>query len=210
MQRYSVFSLLFLLLLGFCGLLLPLATLQAQTLAHEAISSSLVPKALAEKHQSIGHWLQISIEAAQDWEGYIDAGNWAYLYFYEQSNGTWQSQQNGRFLKLRERATQSHQLYLPLRISAHKPLLAYLYVEEKMSFYQQEPPYQLRLLERKQAEKEERQRLWFQGIFLSAIFVMAFYNFFLFISVRDRSTFYYVLSLVGIGLYFMFYYGFGI
>ncbi len=211
MRSSSFCSRIFSLLFGaWCCLWLG-ATVQAQELSFEEIDQRLVPQALAAQHQGAGHWLQVRIATPQDWEGYIDADNWAYLYCYSQdSNGTWQKQQNGRFLKLRERATQGHQLYLPLRLQAQKSWEAYLYLEEQMGFYEQVPPYTLRLLSRAQAEKEERQRLWYQGIFLSAIFVMAFYNLFLFVSVRDRSTFYYVLSIVGIGLYFMFYYGFSI
>lgn len=54
------------------------------------------------------------------------------------------------------------------------------------------------------------QRVWFQALFLGIILVMASYNFVIFISVRDTSYLYYVLSIVGFGLYFFFYYGFGI
>jgi hypothetical protein len=50
------------------------------------------------------------------------------------------------------------------------------------------------------------QRVWFQALFLGIILVMASYNFVIFISVRDTSYLYYVLSIVGFGLYFFFYY----
>lgn len=54
------------------------------------------------------------------------------------------------------------------------------------------------------------QRVWLQALFLGIILVMASYNFVIYISVRDTSYLYYVLSIVGFGLYFFFYYGFGI
>ena len=39
---------------------------------------------------------------------------------------------------------------------------------------------------------------------------MALYNLVIYFSVKDLSSLYYVLSLVGVGLYFMFYYGFAL
>lgn len=59
-------------------------------------------------------------------------------------------------------------------------------------------------------EEKDRKRLFWQGIFLGVIFVMALYNFLIWWAVRDHSFFHYVVSIVSIGLYFSFYYGFGI
>lgn len=59
-------------------------------------------------------------------------------------------------------------------------------------------------------EESDRKRLFWQGIFLGVIFVMALYNFLIWWAVRDHSFFHYVVSIVSIGLYFSFYYGFGI
>ena len=58
--------------------------------------------------------------------------------------------------------------------------------------------------------KRDFQRVWVQALFLGIILVMACYNFVIFVSVRDTSYLYYVLSILGFGLYFFFYYGFGI
>ncbi len=59
-------------------------------------------------------------------------------------------------------------------------------------------------------EKADRQRLLWQGLFFGIILVMALYNLFILFAVKDISYFYYVLSILSIGLYFAFYYGFGI
>ena len=59
-------------------------------------------------------------------------------------------------------------------------------------------------------EQQDTRRLFWQGIFLGTILVMALYNLFIFYGVRDVSYLYYVLSIVGLGLYLAFYYGFGI
>lgn len=56
---------------------------------------------------------------------------------------------------------------------------------------------------------DNQRHLW-QGLFLGVILVMAFYNAFLWIAVKDISYLHYVLSILGVGLYFAFYYGFGV
>lgn len=59
-------------------------------------------------------------------------------------------------------------------------------------------------------EQQDKMRYWLQAIFVGIIVVMALYNFVIYLSVRDISYLYYVISILGIGLYFFFYYGFGI
>ena len=58
--------------------------------------------------------------------------------------------------------------------------------------------------------QNDQQRLLAQGLFLGVIIVMALYNLLIFWAVRDISFLWFVVSLVGIGAYFSFYYGFGI
>ncbi len=59
-------------------------------------------------------------------------------------------------------------------------------------------------------EHNDNRRLLWQGIFLGVILIMALYNGFIGVAVKDLSYFWYVLSILGIGSYFAFYYGFGI
>ena len=58
--------------------------------------------------------------------------------------------------------------------------------------------------------QNDQQRLLAQGLFLGVIIVMALYNLLIFWAVKDISFLWFVVSLVGIGAYFSFYYGFGI
>ncbi|MFH2094493.1 MAG: 7TM diverse intracellular signaling domain-containing protein [Bacteroidota bacterium] len=51
--------------------------------------------------------------------------------------------------------------------------------------------------------KQEVSGRFFQGIFLGIIIIMAVYNLFIFLSVRDSSYIYYVLTLLGSGLIWM-------
>lgn len=57
-------------------------------------------------------------------------------------------------------------------------------------------------------EQEQKQRLFSQALFMGVIMVMALYNFLIFLSVKDISFWWYVLSIVGVGVYFAFFYGF--
>lgn len=59
-------------------------------------------------------------------------------------------------------------------------------------------------------EEHDKMRYWLQAIFLGIIIIMALYNFVIFLSVQDISYLYYVISIAGVGIYFFFYYGFGI
>lgn len=56
----------------------------------------------------------------------------------------------------------------------------------------------------------DQQRLLVQGLFLGVIIVMALYNLLIYWAVKDVSFLWFVISLIGIGAYFSFYYGFGI
>ncbi|GAA4842577.1 hypothetical protein GCM10023331_29580 [Algivirga pacifica] len=46
-----------------------------------------------------------------------------------------------------------------------------------------------------------------QALFIGIVLIMAMYNFLIFITIRDISYLYYVLSITGIGLYMMFFHG---
>lgn len=54
----------------------------------------------------------------------------------------------------------------------------------------------------------ERQRLIAHGLFFGIVIVMALYNLMIYFAVKDQSYLWYVLSIVGFGLYMAFYYGF--
>lgn len=55
---------------------------------------------------------------------------------------------------------------------------------------------------------QERQRLIAHGLFFGIVIVMALYNLMIYFAVKDQSYLWYVLSIVGFGLYMAFYYGF--
>ena len=55
---------------------------------------------------------------------------------------------------------------------------------------------------------QERQRLIAHGLFFGILIVMALYNLMIFFAVKDQSYLWYVLSIIGFGLYMAYYYGF--
>lgn len=59
-------------------------------------------------------------------------------------------------------------------------------------------------------EEQDKRRFWLQALFMGIIVIMALYNLVIYLSVHDISYLYYVVSILGIGLYFFFYYGFGL
>ncbi len=116
---------------------------------------------------------------------------------------------SGSLLQLNKRSQ-------PSNINAVKLLLRQ--GESKTVFLKFKPAYSiysrrdisLVISEQNLFEKADRQRLLWQGLFFGIILVMALYNLFILFAVKDISYFYYVLSILSIGLYFAFYYGFGI
>ncbi len=68
----------------------------------------------------------------------------------------------------------------------------------------------IQLIKQTYFENKDKQRLLWQGVFFGIILVMALYNLFILFAVKDISYLYYVVSIISIGLYFVFYYGFGI
>lgn len=88
-------------------------------------------------------------------------------------------------------------------------LLAFALVQPGYSLYAG-APWHVQVQDRALFEARDTQRHLWQGLFLGALLVMAFYNAFLWLAVRDVSYLHYVLSILGVGLYFAFYYGFGI
>ncbi|MFA0961206.1 7TM diverse intracellular signaling domain-containing protein [Roseivirga sp. BDSF3-8] len=99
----------------------------------------------------------------------------------------------------------------------HSPIFSFTVAPGRHSYFMKlqtkgriAPPqsFTAELIPAKAQLQAERNRLFSQGLFIGIILVMALYNFSLYLTVRDISYLYYVLSIMGIGLYFMFYYGF--
>jgi hypothetical protein len=124
-------------------------------------------------------------------------------------DSVWKESQSGSLLKLKDRSLHSNTNGIVLQVNKNEPLSIVLKFESGYSIYNNND-HSLILAPLAVFERQDSQRLLWQGLFLGIILVMAFYNLIIFFAVKDFSYLYYVLSLIGIGLYFSFYYGIGI
>ena len=157
------------------------------------------------------YWLKIHLKnhLSQELKVYLDLGIWSYIDYYLYSpEENLRQEKTGHFLPLQQRIDKNfYPYYIPIQIPKQKELIILVKIRQEMAFYLPEKLEASLLLDDFLAS-QNRQRLLYQGIFLGVIFVMALYNFLIYFSVRDISFLYYVLSIIGVGLYFMFYYGF--
>lgn len=116
---------------------------------------------------------------------------------------------SGSLVPLNARSQPSNINALKLLFKQGEQRNIFLRFESGYSIYEHDE-VALRIAPQNQFERSDRQRLLWQGVFFGIILVMALYNLFILFAVKDISYFYYVLSILSIGLYFAFYYGFGI
>lgn len=124
-------------------------------------------------------------------------------------DSVWQQLKTGSVLKLSERSLQSNINGLIIDMIKNEQIKVIMEFKSVFSIYRHET-YNLVLQPHSQFEKQDSNRLLWQGLFLGIILVMALYNLIIYIAVKDISYLYFVLSIFGIGLYFSFYYGIGI
>jgi signal transduction histidine kinase len=154
--------------------------------------------------------LQLSNQSGYDQEYIIQAAKWGYFEaFIVSTKKSIVHLKSGSLLPLQNRSQPSNLNAIKFLIGKNEVLTIFLKFKSEYSIYLHKD-VDLILVKQTLFEKKDRQRLLWQGIFFGIILVMALYNLFILFAVKDISYFYYVLSIVSIGLYFAFYYGFGI
>jgi two-component system, sensor histidine kinase LadS len=158
------------------------------------------------------YWLRLQIDYSgkEKITAFLHIRNWSYAdLMYQNADNQWVIEKNGYFISPKQKTVKRTQPFLKIELLPQKNHIFYIAVLQKINFYLAENQsftyYSIGGL-----EKENQQRLFYQGIFLGIILVMASYNLAIYFSVKDVSFLYYGLSLVGIGMYFMFYYGFAL
>jgi two-component system, sensor histidine kinase LadS len=140
----------------------------------------------------------------------LQSPKWGHLDAYIiQENGKTEHPVTGSLLPLAERSQPSNVNALRFRLEQGETKKFYLMFRSDFSIYRH-AAIQLQLSQQTHFEKADSRRLLWQGAFFGIILAMALYNLFILFAVKDIGYFYYVLSIVSIGLYFAFYYGFGI
>ena len=114
----------------------------------------------------------------------------------------------GSLLPLQDRSLSANANGFRFWIKNGQSVPAWLQLKSRYSIYIPRN-YTLSLTPAAVFEHADNQRLLWQGIFLGVILVMILYNLFIGIAVKDINYLYYVLSIIGLGTYFAFYYGFG-
>jgi hypothetical protein len=137
------------------------------------------------------------------------SGNIPYLSLYLQQGQSLEHFSSGHLLPIQQR---SHPHYKPLfKLNLQPQEQVQGWLQMNTANLQALPAtYKAALKSAAAQQQEDERRLLMQGLFFGIILVMAFYNFMLFIAARDISYLYYVLSILGIGFYFFFYYGFSL
>lgn len=171
------------------------------------LSGSYADSALAiPVSNSTGHdtfWAKLDVLNLTDEPvHYLEFGNLSSVTLYEDGRliGT-----TGKLLPLSDQSYSSFRNLIPITEKG----------EYLLKFSDNHPLYQGQSIAPKlytlsQLRRQENQRQIAQGLFFGLMIVMSLYNLMIYFSVRDRSYLYYVLSIVGLGLYLFFFYGFSI
>ncbi|SIQ69993.1 sensor histidine kinase [Pontibacter lucknowensis] len=168
------------------------------------------PDAVLEPGKTV-HWVRVVLRNPTNREltRLLYAGDWSHLELYQQSETGYTLKRTGQLLPIGERDVPSYKPYVLLELLPNSTTTLYLRLQGDINLYKPQV-LRVQLLLPEQVSAANSDRLFGQGIFIGIILVMTLYNLVLFASVRDRSYLYYVLALLGTGLYFMFYHGFAI
>lgn len=178
--------------------------------AFNNINSIGFPSTISTKNQ---YWSRFSIEnqTGSDKEYYVQIPKTGFIHCWIKRSGTasWEYLKSGSLLPLHERSLASNSNGIKVVLYKEVVTDIIMQLQPVYSIYRQDR-YDLTVQRLAHFERQDSRRLLWQGIFLGIILVMTLYNLMLFFAVKDVSYFHFVLSLIGIGLYFSFYYGIGI
>ncbi|MBW3545470.1 MAG: hypothetical protein KY428_07730, partial [Bacteroidetes bacterium] len=174
----------------------------------------LPPQSWSTVYRSVnqgGVWVKFSLKnnSNQAAAALLVAGDVPLMYLYLQRATGLEQQQSGMYLAVAERSLPHHKPYFSISLAAGEEVTALLKLDsQNRQLLPAQFKPQLRSPEAQQ--REDNRRLLIQGLFMGIILVMAFYNLILYVAVKDISYLWYVLSILGIGFYFFFYYGFSL
>ena len=165
---------------------------------------------VAKKNENIWGKLLLTNKSGQDQEYILQTGKWGFFEaFITSANAATDHLISGSLVPLQLRSQLSNTNAIKFFIGRYETKMILLKFNAAYSIYMHND-INLQLVKQTFFEKTDRKRLLWQGLFFGIILVMALYNLFIFFAVKDISYLYYVLSIISIGLYFAFYYGFGI
>lgn len=160
------------------------------------------------RNDSVFHRFILQDTSGIDKEYFIQTGKTGVLTAWIWQDNKVSVEQSGSHLPLKARSLPSNVNGIVLILKANRRAIITLHVNPVYSLYA-DTPADVSVRSLVEFEKSDSQRLLWQGLFLGVILVMALYNLIIYLTVKDLSYLYYVLSIIGIGLYFCFYYGIG-
>ncbi len=188
---------------------------EQQTVAYQQLSPEQFARkqALVTAKASDNQWYYFGFTLKNDsgspqWLA-LDVGRWGQITALVQSGNRWQQLQSGGELPMSQRSFAHYYPLIALWLAAGEQAEVLVAAGGRFSYFVPQQP-QISLLTRAAFHAEQQQRWISQGIFFGVILVMAIYNFLIYTIVRDISYLWFVLSLMGVGVYFAFFYGFTI
>ncbi len=174
------------------------------------VSYNKITASSSQKNLATWARFQLKNNSGLDQEYIIQTSKWGYFEaFIIDSNAAIFHLASGSLLPLQQRSQPSNTNAVKFFIGKDENKSIFLKFKSEYSIYLHND-ISIQLVKQTYFEKTDRQRLLWQGLFFGIILVMALYNLSILFAVKDISYLYYVLSIVSIGLYFAFYYGFGI
>lgn len=116
--------------------------------------------------------------------------------------------ETGRLLELSEKEVATNLALIPLKLEPDTKYRLELICRNYLPQFH-EKGFQFTLKTNEEYIRETHSTDLIQSLFIGGLIVMSLYNLFLFMSVKDNSYLFYVISITGYGLYFLFYYGLG-
>jgi|GEM_PF-892962 len=163
----------------------------------------------AQKDWNIWSNLQLENHSGLDQEFILQTNKWGFFDGYIADKNAIKHIASGSLLALEQRSQPSNVNAIRILIHRDEKVNLFLKFKAVYTIYLHQD-INLQLIQRSSFEQKDSKRLLWQGLFFGIIFVLALYNLAILFGVKDISYLYYVLSVVSIGLYFAFYYGFGI
>ncbi len=157
------------------------------------------------------YWLRLQLNSAEASTLLFRFGRWGAIEVHSPDSNTANQEQpkiNGALLPLEKRCFQYYLPIIPLELPQGKSTL-FVKLQGKLSQYTPQT-ITLKVETPEHFYTENGVRLTTQGLFFGIIIVMALYNAIIFFAVKDISYIYYILSIIGIGLYFSNFYGFAL
>ena len=150
------------------------------------------------------YWLRFDLQNTEAYDQtYIlyTSAKWGEAQIY---SPTYWGGASGSLFPLNERSYPRSVTAFKVILEKHKTQTFFLRLKGNLSIYTPKV-IDLKINTLEDFEQQDKMRYWLQAIFAGIIVVMALYNFFIYLSVRDISYLYYVISILGIGFYFFFY-----